>query len=287
MQWPDLREVLAGIRWAIPGAVATRLYMPERATRDLDIVVLAEDAEQAGERLVAAGFSPLGPLAIGGSAWAAPDGTPVDLIEAREPWWPEALAEASTNLDPAGAPVVPFPYLVFMKLLASRLQGLADVSRMLGAATEPNPNRAGARAVIREHAPDLSQDLESLITLGKLETESAPDEGRVAMVQGVDGTDVEVLRQRHDVASEDLRAAPNAVHQDERIAAAGLDHPVHVLPAGDDAHLRPHEADPQRGKRIDIFHGLRPHHRAVHLHGVAGDALLREALQHALAAARG
>ena len=35
-QWPDLDPVLAPIAWAIVGAVATRHYMPERATRDLD-----------------------------------------------------------------------------------------------------------------------------------------------------------------------------------------------------------------------------------------------------------
>lgn len=27
MQWPDLTQVLAGLRWAVTGAVATRLYM--------------------------------------------------------------------------------------------------------------------------------------------------------------------------------------------------------------------------------------------------------------------
>ena len=41
--WPDLRPILHGIPWAIVGAVATRAYMPERATKDLDILVRRDD----------------------------------------------------------------------------------------------------------------------------------------------------------------------------------------------------------------------------------------------------
>ena len=37
--WPDLRQVLTGIPWVVVGGVATRAYMPERATKDLDILV--------------------------------------------------------------------------------------------------------------------------------------------------------------------------------------------------------------------------------------------------------
>ncbi len=37
--WPDLRPILKGIQWAIVGGVATRAYMPERTTKDMDIAV--------------------------------------------------------------------------------------------------------------------------------------------------------------------------------------------------------------------------------------------------------
>ena len=37
--WPDLRKILKGILWVIIGGVATRAYMPERMTKDLDILV--------------------------------------------------------------------------------------------------------------------------------------------------------------------------------------------------------------------------------------------------------
>ena len=38
MIWPDLSEIFDDLLWAVVGAVATRLYMPERMTRDLDVV---------------------------------------------------------------------------------------------------------------------------------------------------------------------------------------------------------------------------------------------------------
>ncbi len=168
MRWPNLTDVLSGVRWAVVGAVATRRYMPERATADLDVVVLAEDAARAAECLTAAGYGWRGDLAIGGSSWEAPDGAQVDVIEGREPWWPVALAEATANRDEQGLPVLTLPYLVLMKLLASRVQDLADVTRMLGAAADSDLARV--REAVRQHAGELKEDLESLISLGKLET---------------------------------------------------------------------------------------------------------------------
>ncbi len=49
--WPDLRSVLRDIPWVVVGAVATRAYMPERMTQDLDILVYRADGERVQERL--------------------------------------------------------------------------------------------------------------------------------------------------------------------------------------------------------------------------------------------
>lgn len=167
LRWPDLRETLEGIPWAVTGAVAARLYMPERATRDLDILVRGRDAAAVEQRLAQAGFSKVGRLAIGGSSWLHPDGTPIDVIEGEDAWAGPAIAEADGNRDTQGFPTLARPYQVLMKLAASRVQDLADVSRMLGSA--PEAELQAARRVIREHAADLADDLESLIHLGKLE----------------------------------------------------------------------------------------------------------------------
>lgn len=173
MKWPDLTEVLRGVPWAVCGAVATRLYMPERATAHLNIVIAQGDRREAARLLGTAGFVQGGDLAIGGSVWQSPDGTEVDVLERTDPWISEALNLARANRDSQGLPVLPLPYLVLMKLQASRVQDLADASRMLGA---PEPDALeDVRQVIGRYAPEDSSDLESLIELGKLEQAAAED----------------------------------------------------------------------------------------------------------------
>ena len=130
MRWPNLVNTLSGLNWAVVGAVATRMYMP--ATRDLDILILPSEATAVADRLESAGYRRQGSLTIGGSAWLAPDGTPLDVVEGREAWCPEALAEAAANLDELSTPVLTAPFLVLMKLYAGRVQDVADVTRILG-----------------------------------------------------------------------------------------------------------------------------------------------------------
>lgn len=171
MPLPDLAKILSGLRWAVAGAVATRRYMPERATFDVDIVLPIAQGSEARRRLEGAGFQYLGELSIGGSSWRSPDGVGLDVIEGRESWWELAVAEASRNRDDQGLPVLTLPYLVLMKLLAGRVQDVADVSRMLGRASDEDLERV--REVIATHAHDLLEDVESLIALGRLEWEES------------------------------------------------------------------------------------------------------------------
>jgi hypothetical protein len=163
--WPDLRPVLRGIPWVVVGAVATRAYMPERATKTLDILVRQEDGDEVRERLNAAGYKIISRLAVPGFLVRAPDGTEVDVILGSYLWLSEALAHIKR--DPAGYPVLDLPYLVIMKLAASRLQDTADLSRMLGLAADEELTRV--RAVVARYAPDDLADLESLIYLGRFE----------------------------------------------------------------------------------------------------------------------
>lgn len=163
--WPDLTAILAGLRWAVVGAVATRAYMPERSTRDLDILVAAETAQEVRGRLERAQFQKVQELAIGGATWRSPSGHLVDVIEWRKGWVPEALQHIWR--DPQGLPVLALPYLVLMKVESGRAQDLADAARMLGLASEEL--RQETRIVFQRHAADALEDLESLITLGKLE----------------------------------------------------------------------------------------------------------------------
>lgn len=168
--WPDLRPILQGIQWALIGGVATRAYMAERVTKDMDIVVHDRDGDLVVKRLQEAGYRVVSQLAVPGYLMHAPDGTELDVIFGRYRWLKEALAHPKQ--DPAGYPVVGLPYLVLLKMAAQRPQDWADVSRMLGWATEEVLNEV--RAVVQKYAPEDLEDLESLIFIGRKEQEIPP-----------------------------------------------------------------------------------------------------------------
>ena len=154
--WPDLRPILKGIAWAIVGGVATRAYMPERMTKDMDILVHQRDGENVIKRLEGAGYHIGSRLAVAGDLMVAPDGTELDVLFGTYPWIEEALTK--TGLDPAGYPVVKLPYLTLMKMEAQRAQDWTDVSRMLGWASDADLDEV--RKAVAKYAPEDSDDLE-------------------------------------------------------------------------------------------------------------------------------
>lgn len=172
--WPDLRDMLKGIRWCVVDGVATRAYMPERGTKDLDILVANEDGPEAIARLRQAGFTVVSELAVPGWVLRSPDGVEVDVLFGNDPWLPGALQEL--RADPAGYPVLALSYLVLMKLLAMRAQDLAHITRMLGLAAEADLDKV--RAAVARYSPEDSEDLEAMIFLGKRELELPPDVDR-------------------------------------------------------------------------------------------------------------
>jgi len=165
IDWPDLREILSGIDWVIVGDVATRAYMPERMTKDLDILVRAAEETAVLSRLQAAGYEPTEPLTIPGCLLRAADGVEIDLLPGSQPWLEEALARP--EFDPAGYPVLGLPYLILMKLDASHGRDLGDITTMLGWADEETLDKV--RAVVAKYSPQDSEDLESLIFIGQQE----------------------------------------------------------------------------------------------------------------------
>ena len=167
MRFPDLGTVLQGVPYAVVGAAATRLYMPERATSDLDIAIATGQSGVVTDRLLAAAYRFSGHLAVGGTSWLTPEGFPVDVLELQHPWVWAALGEAAANMDPHGMPIIALPYLVLLKLESGRAQDVADLSRMLGQADDEALARV--RAAVSRYQPDAANDVESLISLGRLE----------------------------------------------------------------------------------------------------------------------
>jgi len=167
----DVTKHLGEVPFVIVGGLATRLYMPERMTLDVDVLVLSRDQERAERALAGSGCEKKGPLTVGDSVWRLPEGRMLDLIALDEPWVRAALREAVNSPD--GQPYVGLRYLVLMKLGSGRMQDLADISRMLGGADEPTLD--GVRQLVKRHRKQDLDDLESLIALGRLEwDEDAP-----------------------------------------------------------------------------------------------------------------
>jgi hypothetical protein len=165
----NLTSVLSPIGWAVVGAVATRHYMPERMTQNLNIAIAVADSAEVRRKLKEAGFTYQGELSIGGSSWTAPDGTSVDVVEGTDDWWTNAIAEAQSNRDAQRLPILPLPYLALMKFRVGRVQD-ADITRMLGQADDET--LAAVRRLFARDAPNDREVLESLIALGKLEMPS-------------------------------------------------------------------------------------------------------------------
>jgi hypothetical protein len=153
--------------FVIVGAVATWLYAPQRATQDIDILVAPADAPRLHAELSAAGCTLEQRLAFGGTGWLTPDGTGLDVLESHAPWLPDAIAHP--NRSPTGLPVISLPYLVLMKLEASRSIDVGDLTRMLGQADEAL--RDQVRAVVRTYRHEDAEDVESLMILGDIEFE--------------------------------------------------------------------------------------------------------------------
>lgn len=163
----DLRSVVS-VPFLVIGGVATRLYAPERVTGDLDVLVAAGRAEAFHQQLERSGIGRV-----------IPDSMPLDVLEedALEEdaaWVAEALAAPAAGPD--GLPVIALPYLILLKMRASRGIDIGDLTRMLGAADEADLEKT--RQVIRAHMSDGEEDLESLIQLGQLEYMGTRDSHR-------------------------------------------------------------------------------------------------------------
>jgi len=149
----------------IVGGVTTRAYMPERTTKDLGVLIRQEDEDKVLDCLRSAGYQIVSRLSAPGWMVRSPEGVEIDVLLGNAAWLDEALAHP--RLDPAGYPVIDLPYLVLMKLEASRSMDVGDLSRMLGLASEHDLDRV--RQIVQQYFPQDVQDLESLIYLGKLE----------------------------------------------------------------------------------------------------------------------
>ena len=146
--------------------------MAPRFTKDLDVGVLAADLGQAEAALEASGWRRTGSTRptdthLTGSTWADADGHELDLFAMRHPW--ASIALRDTRADPrTGLPTLPLPYVVLMKMAVSLTTDIADLTRVLGGRSDDELHEV-REAVRKFGGPDDLDDLEQLISLGRLE----------------------------------------------------------------------------------------------------------------------
>ncbi len=168
----DLRGL--GTPFVIVGGVATTLYMPQRLTQDLDILIVVADAARLHRELEGMGATRTGDLSIGGSSWDLPDGLALDVLESTAPWARAAVGRPARSGE--GWPAIPLPYLVTMKVEAGRERDLRDVATMLAHADEAALE--DVRAAVGRYVPDAAEDLESLLVIGQLERQEQERQDR-------------------------------------------------------------------------------------------------------------
>ena len=161
----DITSIIKQTPFVIIGGVATRMYMLERRTHNLDILIQFQDASTVEKQLQTFNAKQLSSLNFGGTCWQLVDGSFLNVISLNEPWVIEAVL--NPNYHSTGLPIISLPYLVLIKLKSSRPQDLADISRMLGGANKQQLQRT--REIIELYLSDVVDDLEDLIWLGQLE----------------------------------------------------------------------------------------------------------------------
>jgi hypothetical protein len=163
--------LLKDIPYAVVGGVATRMYMPERTTADIDLLVEPEHFERAISQLTESGYNrtprPLqfSDTRLGLVGQRLVGARPVDVLSSAQAWVHDAVA--SVRWENETLPIVDLPFLVALKLDASRSVDQGDLSRMLGFASDDDLDRV--RSAVRRLLPADAEDLEQYISLGKYE----------------------------------------------------------------------------------------------------------------------
>lgn len=157
----------------VVGGVATRAYMPERQTDDIDFLVMPDAFANAVKELREAGFAktqnlvfPNATLGLFGEAWTR-DAAEVDLLSSPQPWCEEAFGEHVT--DQTGLRVIGLPYLVLMKFDSARTIDQGDLSRMLGRLDDGHIE--SLIAIVARHLtdPNVREDIRQYVELGRWE----------------------------------------------------------------------------------------------------------------------
>lgn len=158
-EWEWLEGLIHHVPHVIVGGMAVNQFAPPRATEDIGIAVAVHDMKDILRVLHDAGFEQVSELSIGGYSLKRGHAT-LDVLLLEEEWVNQALAKPH-HVGPF--PVIDLPYLILLKMAASRGTDIGDIQRMLHGANEAE--RARVRDIFAKYAPQDVEDLEQLISL--------------------------------------------------------------------------------------------------------------------------
>ena len=153
------------LSYVIGGGIASAHYQPARFTEDVVLMVLAEEATVVEQALQAAGWSRLGIVSFGGSSWQSAKGELIDLLHAPNQSWVTAALDAPVKTS-EGLQIIDLPYLIILKLSATRAVDISDIVGMLQHASDDE--RVRIRQVIETHRSDLLEDFEQFSAIAQL-----------------------------------------------------------------------------------------------------------------------
>ena len=151
--------------YVIVGGMAAAYYQPARFTEDIDLMLLAEISTVVEQALSQAGWTQLGIISFGGSSWQSPNGELIDLLHAPDQSWVSAALDFPIK-TPEGLPVIDLPYLLILKLSATRAVDISDIVGMLQQANEIEKQRI--RQIIAAHRLDLLEDFDQFAAIAQL-----------------------------------------------------------------------------------------------------------------------
>ncbi|MHB8141835.1 MAG: hypothetical protein ACYDHD_11405 [Vulcanimicrobiaceae bacterium] len=167
----NFAELFQNEPWCLIGGVATRAYMPERTTRDIDILVahpatidkiLRDNTWTYDQEL----FFPNTTLALCGTSYHK-DHIVLDVFSSEQTWVAEALR--TPTYDQTGVRVAPLAYLVLMKIDSARGVDQGDLQRMLGRVNDSQLNDIVAIIEKYSHDPQAADDVRQYAQLGRWE----------------------------------------------------------------------------------------------------------------------
>jgi len=161
------------VPYAITGAAAMQVYMPQRETYGIDVLVPEEHAATARKflRRHSRAHDQVSDDDYYSLRWTK---TAICQRNSLLSWVPQALdaAQQGTSYRESRIPILPLPWLILSKVTTASRQDFLDVARLIVRTTPAQLDTSVS--LIKEHLPEALDELRALYRVGKTELKHAP-----------------------------------------------------------------------------------------------------------------